>query len=64
MGALIRAVHGEGITVLLIEHNMSLVMSISERLVVLKQGQKLAEGSPEAIRRHPEVIEAYLGAEG
>lgn len=63
MGSLIRTVHGEGVTVLLIEHNMSLVMSISDRIVVLKQGQKLAEGMPEAIRRHPEVIEAYLGAE-
>jgi branched-chain amino acid transport system ATP-binding protein len=63
MGSLIRTVHGEGITVLLIEHNMSLVMSISDRIIVLKQGQKLADGMPEAIRRHPEVIEAYLGAE-
>lgn len=63
MGTLIRAVHDDGITVLLIEHNMSLVMSISDRIIVLKQGRKLAEGSPAAIRRHPEVIEAYLGAE-
>jgi branched-chain amino acid transport system ATP-binding protein len=63
MGTLIRTVHDEGITVLLIEHNMSLVMSISDRIIVLKQGRKLAEGSPEAIRRHPEVVEAYLGAE-
>ena len=63
MGNLIRAINREGITILLIEHNMSVVMSVSDVVVVLKQGQKLAEGTPEAIRRHPEVVEAYLGAE-
>ena len=63
MGRLIRKVHGLGTTVLLIEHNMSLVMSISDRVIVLKQGRKLAEGPPDAVRKHPEVVEAYLGAE-
>jgi branched-chain amino acid transport system ATP-binding protein len=63
MGKLIRKIHAQGITVLLIEHNMSLVMSISDRVIVLKQGSKLAEGSPDAIRKHPEVVDAYLGAE-
>ena len=63
MGRLIRKLHGLGTTVLLIEHNMSLVMSISNRVIVLKQGRKLAEGAPEVVRKHPEVVEAYLGAE-
>ena len=63
MGRLIRKIHGLGTTVLLIEHNMSLVMSISDRVIVLKQGRKLAEGTPEVVRKHPEVVEAYLGAE-
>ena len=48
---------------MLVEHDMSLVMSISDRVIVLKQGRKLAEGAPEVVRKHPEVVEAYLGAE-
>ncbi|MEO1000813.1 MAG: hypothetical protein AAFW69_09485, partial [Pseudomonadota bacterium] len=44
-----------------IEHVLSLLLSISERLVVLNQGRVLAEGDPDAVIRNPEVIEAYLG---
>lgn len=52
-----------GVTVLLVEHDMGMVMDISSHVVVLNFGQVIASGTPEAVRRHPQVIEAYLGAE-
>jgi branched-chain amino acid transport system ATP-binding protein len=51
-----------GITVILIEHDMGVVMDISDRVAVLDHGRKIAEGSPDAVQRHPEVIRAYLGS--
>jgi branched-chain amino acid transport system ATP-binding protein len=50
-----------GLTMILVEHDMSIVMSISQRVMVLNFGEKIAEGTPEEVSRHPEVIKAYLG---
>ncbi len=61
--ALIRTIRARGVTVLLIEHDMRVVMGISDRILVLHHGQRIAEGAPAEIRAHPEVIAAYLGKE-
>jgi ABC-type sugar transport system ATPase subunit len=63
VGQLIRRLADQGLTVLLVEHDMPLVMRVSNTITVLNYGKKLAEGTPEEMRSHPEVIAAYLGAE-
>jgi len=60
---IIRDIHAGGVAILLIEHNMRAVMALSHRIVVLSFGERVAEGPPATIARHPRVIEAYLGEE-
>jgi len=59
--ALIKKINSEGITVLLVEHNMRAVMGACDRIVVLYYGGKIAEGLPQEITQNQEVIKAYLG---
>jgi branched-chain amino acid transport system ATP-binding protein len=60
---LLRLARSRGLTVILVEHVMPLVMSVADHITVLSFGQKIAEGTPAEIRRHPEVIRAYLGSD-
>jgi ABC-type branched-subunit amino acid transport system ATPase component len=61
MGEEICRLRNLGLTILLVEHDMDLVMKVSDTIVVLDSGERIAQGSPEEIRHNPRVIEAYLG---
>ena len=61
---LVRSVVADGITVLLVEHDMKMVMGLSDHIVVLDHGRKIAEGAPDQVRRDPAVVQAYLGTGG
>ena len=64
LGALVRRIVERGVTVVMVEHDMDLVMSVSDRVLVLNYGEVLASGTPSEVQKNPAVVAAYLGEEG
>ena len=64
LGELLIKIRARGITLLLVEHDMSLTMEVSDRIVVLDQGNKIAEGTPREVQKNEAVMAAYLGDSG
>ena len=64
LAELLRQLHRSGLTMLVVEHNMAVAMGLCQRIVVLHQGTKIAEGPPDVVASHPAVVEAYLGRAG
>ncbi|HET7342665.1 MAG TPA: ABC transporter, partial [Methylomirabilota bacterium] len=64
LAAIIRGVRDAGTTVLLVDHHMDVVMDVCDEVLVLCHGRALADGGPADVRRHPDVIAAYLGEDG
>jgi len=60
---MVRNIRNSGITLMVVEHNMKAIMSLSDRIIAFDHGAKIAEGSPEDVSNHPDVIDSYLGAE-
>jgi ABC-type branched-subunit amino acid transport system ATPase component len=59
----IASLRERGITIVLVEHNMDLVMTVADRILVMDHGERLFEGAPQEVQAHPDVVAAYLGAD-